>query len=101
MLLWGVVQVKQFKALALKAESEGHLRQQLQTLLKLPKDKWDEAAEHAKRAVVPDNRQRACELHSRVRGGGGGSTCLTQNDEHASSSSSGREHVSCIQGPTA
>jgi hypothetical protein len=31
-------------------------------LLKLPKDKWEEAAEHAKRAVVPDNRMRACEL---------------------------------------
>jgi hypothetical protein len=31
-------------------------------LLKLPKDKWEEAAEHAKRAVVPDNHMRACEL---------------------------------------
>jgi hypothetical protein len=55
-------QVGEFKALALRAEGDGHLRQQLQALLKLPKDKWEEAAEHAKRAVVPDNRMRACEL---------------------------------------
>jgi hypothetical protein len=53
--------VGEFKALALRAEGDGHLRQQLQALLKLPKDKWEEAAEHAKRAVVPDNRMRACE----------------------------------------
>eukprot|EP00879_Flechtneria_rotunda_P032539 GHRR01035762.1.p1 GENE.GHRR01035762.1~~GHRR01035762.1.p1 ORF type:complete len:210 (-),score=68.29 GHRR01035762.1:242-784(-) len=53
------LQVGEFKSLALRAESDGHLRQQLQALLKLAKEKWDEAAEHAKRAVVPDNRMRA------------------------------------------
>ncbi|KAF8065943.1 sua1 [Scenedesmus sp. PABB004] len=54
-----IEKVGEFKALALRAEAEGHLRQQLLALLKLPRDKWDEAAEHAKRAVVPDNRMRA------------------------------------------
>lgn len=43
----------------MRVEGDGHLRQQLHTLLKLAKDKWEEAAEHAKRAVVPDNRMRA------------------------------------------
>lgn len=43
----------------MRAEADAQLRQQLQTLLKLPKDKWDEAVEHAKRAVFPDNRPRA------------------------------------------
>lgn len=48
-----------FKALALRAESDSTLRQQLLTLLKLPKDKWEECVSHAKRAVFPDNRPRA------------------------------------------
>eukprot|EP00775_Hariotina_reticulata_P002954 gene2954-3239_t len=54
-----IEKVREFRALALRVEGDGHLRQQLQTLLKLAKDKWEEAAEHAKRAVVPDNRMRA------------------------------------------
>ncbi|WIA17439.1 hypothetical protein OEZ85_014287 [Tetradesmus obliquus] len=54
-----IEKVGEFKALALRADADGHLRQQLQALLKLPKDKWEEAAEHAKRAVLPDNRMRA------------------------------------------
>lgn len=35
-----LVQVADFKALALRAETDSQLRQALQTLLKLPKDKW-------------------------------------------------------------
>ena len=53
------LQVGEFKALALRAEADAQLRQLLQTMLKLPKDKWDECVEHAKRAVFPDNRPRA------------------------------------------
>lgn len=34
------MQVADFKALALRAETDSQLRQALQTLLKLPKDKW-------------------------------------------------------------
>lgn len=49
----------EFKALALRAENDGQLRSTLQTLLKLPKDKWEECVSHAKRAVFPDNRPRA------------------------------------------
>lgn len=40
------------------AEADGHLRQKLQQVLKLSKEKWDEARDHAMRAVVADNRMR-------------------------------------------
>lgn len=53
------VQVGDFCALVNRAEVDGHLRSQLQALLKLPKEKWDEAADHARKAVVPDSRMRA------------------------------------------
>lgn len=45
--------------LSLRAEQDGHLRQRLQHVLKLSKEKWDEAKDHALRAVVADNRMRA------------------------------------------
>lgn len=45
--------------LALRADQDGHLRQKLQHVLKLSKEKWDEARDHAMRAVVADNRMRA------------------------------------------
>lgn len=45
--------------LSLRAEQDGHLRQKLQHVLKLSKEKWEEARDHAMRAVVPDNRMRA------------------------------------------
>lgn len=58
----------EFRKLALLAEADGHLRQKLQQLLKLSKEKWDEARDHAMRAVVADNRMRIwC-----ARGGGVG-----------------------------
>lgn len=44
--------------MALLAEGDGHLRQRLQQVLKLSKEKWDEARDHAMRAVVADNRMR-------------------------------------------
>lgn len=53
------MQVCDFKALAIRAEADSQLRQTLQTLLKLPKDKWEECIGHAKRAVFPDSRPRA------------------------------------------
>ena len=52
-------QVGDFKALALRAEGDTTLRQQLQTLLKLPREKWDDCVAQAKGAVFPDSRQRA------------------------------------------
>lgn len=54
-----VEKVGEFKQLALRAEQDGHLRQKLQHVLKLSKEKWEEAKEHAMRAVVADNRMRA------------------------------------------
>lgn len=56
MLVGGAV--GQFRKLALLAEADGHLRQKLQQLLKLSKEKWDDARDHAMRAVVADNRMR-------------------------------------------
>eukprot|EP00198_Chlamydomonas_reinhardtii_P001203 XP_001690538.1 predicted protein [Chlamydomonas reinhardtii] len=54
-----VQKVGEFKMLALRADQDGHLRQKLQHVLKLSKEKWDEARDHAMRAVVADNRMRA------------------------------------------
>ena len=43
----------------MRAEQDGHLRQKLQQVLKLSKEKWEEARDHALRAVVADSRMRA------------------------------------------
>lgn len=51
--------VGEFKLLALRADQDGHLRQKLQHVLKLSKEKWEEARDHAMRAVVADGRMRA------------------------------------------
>ncbi len=53
-----VNRVGEFRKLALLAEADGHLRQKLQQVLKLSREKWDEARDHAMRAVVADNRMR-------------------------------------------
>eukprot|EP00884_Botryococcus_braunii_P005248 jgi/Botrbrau1/14724/Bobra.0108s0071.2 len=53
-----VNKVGEFRKLALLAESDGHLRQKLQQVLKLSKEKWDDARDHAMRAVVADSRMR-------------------------------------------
>lgn len=50
--------VGEFRKLALLAEADGHLRQKLQQVLKLSKEKWEEARDHAMKAVVADNRMR-------------------------------------------
>lgn len=53
-----VESVGAFRRLALLAEGDGHLRQKLQAVLKLSKEKWDDARDHALRAVVADSRMR-------------------------------------------
>ena len=43
--------MRQFQQLARMAEADGHLQQRIKQLLKLSKEKWDAACEHAKTAV--------------------------------------------------
>ena len=43
--------MKDFLKLARLSEADGHLQQKLKQLLKLSKEKWDAACEHAKTAV--------------------------------------------------
>ncbi|GMH34106.1 hypothetical protein BSKO_01940 [Bryopsis sp. KO-2023] len=54
-----IVKVGQFRWLAQVADQDGTFRQKLQQVLKLNKEKWDDARDHAMKAVVPDNRMRA------------------------------------------
>jgi hypothetical protein len=46
-----ITKVRQFQQLALLSEADGHLQQRIKQLLKLSKEKWDAACEHAKTAV--------------------------------------------------
>ena len=46
-----ITKVRQFQRLARMAEADGHLQQRIKQLLKLSKEKWDAACEHAKTAV--------------------------------------------------
>lgn len=46
-----VMKVRDFQRLAKLSEADGHLQQRLKQLLKLSKEKWDSACEHAKTAV--------------------------------------------------
>lgn len=46
-----VTKVREFQKLARNSEADGHLQQKLKQLLKLSKEKWDAACEHAKIAV--------------------------------------------------
>lgn len=50
--------VGDFKTLVLLADMDQSLRNKLQQILKLSKEKWNEAREHAMKAVFPDNRLR-------------------------------------------
>ncbi|KAI8477012.1 MAG: hypothetical protein J3K34DRAFT_498328 [Monoraphidium minutum] len=54
-----VLKVGDFRALAARADQDGHLRQQLLYVLKLSREKWDETRGHALGAVAPDNVMRA------------------------------------------
>eukprot|EP00210_Caulerpa_lentillifera_P004247 g4051.t1 len=54
-----ILKVGEFRRLVQAADQDGTLRQKLQQVLKLSKEKWDEAREHAYKCVVPDNRMRA------------------------------------------
>lgn len=52
-----VTKVREFQRVAKLCEADGHMQQKLKQLLKLSKEKWDAACEHAKTAV---------QVHSRV-----------------------------------
>eukprot|EP00803_Ostreobium_quekettii_P007979 evm.model.scf_324.1 EVM.evm.TU.scf_324.1 scf_324:1593-3902(+) len=54
-----IQKVGEFRWLAQAADQDGHLRQKLQQVLKLSKEKWEEARDHAMKSVVADNRMRA------------------------------------------
>jgi len=43
--------VREFQRVAKLCEADGHMQQKLKQLLKLSKEKWDAACEHAKTAV--------------------------------------------------
>jgi hypothetical protein len=43
--------VRDFQHLARLSEADGHLQQRIKQLLKLSKEKWDAACDHAKTAV--------------------------------------------------
>eukprot|EP00198_Chlamydomonas_reinhardtii_P006783 XP_001696119.1 predicted protein of CSE family [Chlamydomonas reinhardtii] len=53
-----VTSVGQFQALAGAADKDAQLKKVLQMVLKLSKEKWEEAAAHAATAVVSDFRRR-------------------------------------------
>lgn len=50
--------VGQFQQLVYLADTDAQLRKGLQVILKLSKEKWEEASNHAIQAVVPDFRKR-------------------------------------------
>lgn len=58
--------VSDFKQLALRAGQDRLLQQKLQYVLKLSEEQWEEASEHAARAVKLDNRMRAWYLDRRT-----------------------------------
>ena len=51
--------MRQFQKLARMAEADGHLQQRIKQLLKLSKEKWDAACEHAKTAVQVPQQPRS------------------------------------------
>ncbi len=46
-----ITKVREFLRLVTFSEADGHLQQKLKQLLKLSKEKWEAACEHAKTAV--------------------------------------------------
>ncbi len=46
-----MTKVRQFQKLALMSSGDGQMQQRLKQLLKLSKEKWDAACEHARTAV--------------------------------------------------
>ncbi len=48
----------QFQNLVRVADADSQLRKVMQIILKLSKEKWEEASTHALTAVVPDFRRR-------------------------------------------
>ncbi len=50
-MLCRITKVREFQALARLSEADGHLQQRIKQLLKLSKEKWDAACDHAKTAV--------------------------------------------------
>ena len=56
-----VTKVREFQRVAKLCEADGHMQQKLKQLLKLSKEKWDAACEHAKTAVqVPAGSCMQC-----------------------------------------
>lgn len=51
MMFCRVTKVREFQRVAKLCEADGHMQQKLKQLLKLSKEKWDAACEHAKTAV--------------------------------------------------
>ena len=51
----GFTKVREFLSLVKLSEEDGHLQQKLKQLLKLSKEKWEAACEHAKTAVQVSN----------------------------------------------
>ena len=51
MLRCRITKVRAFQQLARLSEADGHLQQRIKQLLKLSKEKWDAACDHAKTAV--------------------------------------------------
>ncbi|KAI8470506.1 MAG: hypothetical protein J3K34DRAFT_521291 [Monoraphidium minutum] len=62
--------VGQFQNLVRLAEADVQLRKVMQAVLKLSKEKWDEAARHALEAVHPDFRRRVWYPHGQNMGVG-------------------------------
>lgn len=54
-----VKKVGEFLTLVHHTDQDGQLRKELLTLLKLSKEKWEDACAHARQAVAPDNMMRA------------------------------------------
>ena len=53
--------MREFQRVAKLCEADGHMQQKLKQLLKLSKEKWDAACEHAKTAVqVGTHTQTVC-----------------------------------------
>ena len=63
-----VTKVREFQKLARSSEADGHLQQKLKQLLKLSKEKWDAACEHAKIAVQVPSKLRFLSLCACVWG---------------------------------
>ena len=56
-----VTKVREFQRVAKLCDADGHMQQKLKQLLKLSKEKWDAACEHAKTAVQVHTQILCCQ----------------------------------------